>query len=253
MSEEYSKGVSKFLDGSFSEAAELFHEGAREGDILSSFNYAYCLWRGIGVEKNVNEAKSFFSFARDMKGGESCYNLAMIYMQGDGVAKNYRKALDYMKAAAERGCVEAQLYLGMAYTAGCIFEPDVVGIKMIPTHTPEYAVDMPLLEGPIPEFDEEDEELRYSAVKQDQHLAFQWFQISSRHDPTNVEELVAKGKFLYAKCYVDGLGVEFDRIKATRLMLLAGKAGSPDAIRYLAENGILELAPEKKHYIDSGE
>jgi TPR repeat protein len=253
MSEEYSKGVSKFLDGSFSEAAELFHEGAREGDILSSFNYAYCLWRGIGVKKNVNEAKSFFSFARDMKGGESCYNLAMIYMQGDCVAKNYRKALDYMKAAAERGCVEAQLYLGMAYTAGCIFEPDVVGIKMIPTHTPEYAVDMPLLEGPIPEFDEEDEELRYSAVKQDQHLAFQWFQISSRHDPTNVEELVAKGKFLYAKCYVDGLGVEFDRIKATRLMLLAGKAGSPDAIRYLAENGILELAPEKKHYIDSGE
>lgn len=253
MSEEYSKGVSKFLDGSFSEAAELFHEGAREGDILSSFNYAYCLWRGIGVEKNVNEAKSFFSFARDMKGGESCYNLAMIYMQGDGVAKNYRKALDYMKAAAERGCVEAQLYLGMAYTAGCIFEPDVVGIKMIPTHTPEYAVDMPLLEGPIPEFDEEDEERRYSDVKQDQHLAFQWFQISSRHDPTNVEELVAKGKFLYAKCYVDGLGVEFDRIKATRLMLLAGKAGSPDAIRYLAENGILELAPEKNHYIDSGE
>lgn len=253
MSEEYGRAVVKYLDGSFSEAAEMFRELAREGDILASFNYAHCLWRGIGVEKNVAEAKSFFSFARDMKGGESCYNLAIIYLQGDGITKNYPKAFDYMKAAAERGCVEAQLYLGMAYTAGCIFEPDVVGIKMIPTHTPEYAIDMPLLEGPIPEFDEVDEDLRYRAVKQDEHLAFQWFQASSRHEPTNVEELVAKGKFLYAKCYVDGLGVEFDRIKGTRLMLLAGKAGSPDAIRYLAENGMSELAPDKKKYIDSGE
>ena len=253
MSYEYGVAVMNFLEGNFSEAAEMFLDGAREGDILASFNYAYCLWRGIGVEKNVSEAKSFFTFARDMKGGESCYNLAIIYMQGDGVVKNYPKAFDYMKAAAERGCVEAQLYLGMAYTTGCIFEPDVVGIKMIPTHTPEYAVDMPLLEGPIPEFDEEDEERRYKAVKQDEHLAFQWFQTSSRHDPTNVEELVAKGKYLYAKCYVDGLGVEFDKSRANRLMLLAGKAGSMDAVKYLAENGILELTPELREFLGSGE
>ena len=75
---EYGTAVVKFLEGSFSEAAEMFLEGAREGDILASFNYAYCLWRGIGVEKNVREAKSFFEFARDMKGGEACYNLAII-------------------------------------------------------------------------------------------------------------------------------------------------------------------------------
>jgi TPR repeat protein len=253
MSYEYGSAVVDFLEGNFSEAAKMFLEGAREGDILASFNYAYCLWRGIGVKKNVREAKSFFAFARDMKGGESCYNLAMIYMQGDEVPRDYNKAFDYMKASAERGCVEAQLYLGMAYTAGCIFEPDVVGIKMIPTHTPEYAMDMPLLEGPVPEFDEADEDRRYQAVKQDQHLAFQWFQISSRHDPTNVEELVAKGKYLYAKCYVDGLGVEFDKGKANRLMLLAGKSGSPEAIRYLAENGILELTPEVQRFLQNGE
>lgn len=253
MSYEYGAAVLKFLEGNFSEAAEMFHDGAREGDILASFNYAYCLWRGIGVQKDVKEAKSFFAFARDMNGGEACYNLAMIYMQGDGVPKNYAKAFDYMKASAERGCVEAQLYIGMAYTAGCIFEPEVVGIKMIPTHTPEYAMDFPLLEGPIPEFDEEDEERRYQAVKQDEHLAFQWFQTASRHDPTNVDELVAKGKYLYAKCYVDGLGVEFDKTRANRLMLLAGKAGSADAIRYLAENGILELTPEIRKFIGSVE
>jgi TPR repeat protein len=68
-----------------------------------------------------------------------------------------------------------------------------------------------------------------------------------------VDELVAKGKYLYAKCYVDGLGVEFDKTRANRLMLLAGKAGSPDAIRYLAENGILELTPEVQRFLKDGE
>ena len=243
----------KFLEGSFAEAAEMFHDEAREGDVLASFNYGYCLWRGIGVPKNVSEAKSFFAFARDMKGGEACYNIAIIYIQGDGVAKNYKKAMDYMRMSAEQGCIEAQLYLGMAYTTGCIFEPEVVGIKMIPTHTPEYGMDLPMLEGEFREFDEEDEALRYDAVKQDQHSAFQWFQIASRHDPTNVEELSAKSKYLYARCYVDGLGVEFDRMKSNRLMLLAGKAGSAEAIQYIAENGIIaEIAAEKKRLIGEG-
>ncbi len=250
---ELEVAVGKFLEGSFCEAAELFHEGAREGDVLASFNFGYCLWRGIGVDKNVSEAKSFFAFARDMKGGEACYNIAIIYMQGDGMEKNYPKALEYMKISAEQGCIEAQLYLGMAYTAGCIFEPDVVGIRMIPTHTPEYRMDFPMLEGECPEFDEVDEARRYEAVKQDEHSAFQWFQTASRHDPTNVEELSAKSKYLYARCYVDGIGVEFDRMKSNRLMLLAGKAGSAEAIQYIAENGIIaEIAAEKQRLIKGG-
>ena len=243
----------EFLEGHFEEAAEMYHQGARDGDVLASFNYGYCLWRGIGVPKDVKEAKSYFGFARDMKGGEACYNIAMIYMQGEGVTKNYKKALEYMRISAEQGCIEAQLNLGMAYTAGCMFEPDVVGISMIPTHTPEYRMELPMLEGEMPEFDEVDEDMRYSAVKQDANSAFQWFQIASRHDPTNVEDLSAKSKYLYARCYVDGLGVDFDRQKSNRLMLLAGKAGSAEAIQYIAENGIIqEIAAEKERLIKSG-
>ena len=65
-----------------------------------------------------------------------------------------------------------------------------------------------------------------------------WFQAAARHDPTYVEPLVAKGKYLYAKCYIDGLGTEFDRVKGTRLMLVAGKSGSMEAVSYLKENGV---------------
>ena len=227
----------KFLEGDYATAAAMYLEGARDGDALASFNYGYCLAKGLGVEKDPHEAKSFFAFARDLEGGEACYNIAMLYLHGEGVAKDYVKAYEYMKISAGQGCIEAQLYLGMAYTSGCMFEPDIVRISLIPCHTPIYRDDSMLLDGEVIDF-ELDEALRYSAIRQDARQAFEWFQTAARHTPDYVEDLVAKGKYLYARCYVDGLGTDFDRDKSVRLMLLAQKSGSPEATAYIIENGI---------------
>ena len=242
-----------FMQGDLGTAAAMYLEGARDGDALASFNYGYCLWRGMGVAYDPREAKSFFAFARDLEGGEACYNIAMLYLHGEGVAKNYVKSYEYMKISAEQGCIEAQLYLGMAYTSGCMFEPDVTGISMIPCHTPEYRSDDLLLDGDVIDF-EEDEALRYSAIKQDARSAFEWFQTAARHKTDYVEDLVAKGKYLYARCYVDGLGTDFDRDKSVRLMLLAQRSGSPEAAAYILENGITEdmLKTGKQHRLRRG-
>jgi TPR repeat protein len=118
-----------------------------------------------------------------------------------------------------------------------MFEPDIVRISLIPCHTPIYRDDSMLLDGEVLDF-ELDEALRYSAIRQDARQAFEWFQTAARHTPDYVEDLVAKGKYLYARCYVDGLGTDFDRDKSVRLMLLAQKSGSPEATAYIIENGI---------------
>lgn len=237
----YDKSVAdvEFMQGNFDTAASMYLEGAREGDAQASFNYGYCLWRGKGAPYDPKEAKSFFAFARDLEGGEACYNIAMLYLHGEGVAKNYVKAYEYMKISADQGCIEAQLYLGIAYTSGCMFEPEIVGINMIPCHTPEYANTNYLLDGDVIDF-EEDENLRYSAVKQDARRAFECFQTAARHKSDYVEDLVAKGKYLYARCYVDGLGTDFDRDKSVRLMFLAQKSGSAEATAYILENGLTQ-------------
>ena len=227
-----------FLNGEYEAAAEMYREGAREGDELASFNYGYCLWRGIGTEMNALEAKSYFAFSKNMQGGEACYNLAMLYLHGEGVKCNYKLSFQYMCDAAELGCVEAMLYLGMVYTTGCMFEPDIIGISMIPYHKTEYRdFGAQLLVGDVPDF-EEDEERRYSVVAPDAREAFLYFRRASRQDSTYVGELVAKGKFLYAKCFLDGLGVDFDLQRGVRLMLMAGKSGSSDAVAFLGEHGI---------------
>lgn len=227
----------KFLRGDYAGAAKMYLEGARDGDALASFDYGYCLWNGYGVPKDPKEAKSFFAFAKEMEGGEPAYNLAVMYLHGDGVSKNYKKAYEYMELSASLGSIEAQLYLGMAYTSGCMFEPDIIAISMIPCHTPEYRTEMLLLDGDVEDL-ERDEDLRYNAIKQDARRAFEWFQTAARHDPTYVGDLVAKGKFLYARCYVDGLGTDFDRDKSIRLMFLAERSGSAEARAYIAENGL---------------
>jgi len=231
----------EFLEGRLKRAAEMYFELAREGDALAAFNYGYCLWRGLGVEKNSAEAKSFFSFARDLEGGAAAYNIAVMYLHGDGVSKDFKKAYEYMQLSANQGCIEAQLYLGMAYTHGCMYQPEIIGITLIPFHKYELLDPAAFLVGEVPEEEfEADEERRYSAIKQDAKRAFECFRAAARHKPDYVEELNAKGKFLYARCYVDGVGVDFDRDKSIRLMLLAGKSGSQEAITYIAENGLME-------------
>ena len=226
-----------FLREEYEHAAHLYHEGARDGDPYASQSYAYCLMHGLGVERDPVESKSFYAFAVRLEGGEAAYNLAMIYLHGVGRERNFVKAREYMESAAELGCIEAQLYLGMAHTSGCMFEPDVIEIETIPVHKPVYRRYDMLLDGESI-FDEEEEAARYAAIKQDVHAAFYWFQRAARHDSTYVEELSAKGKYLYAKCFADGLGTDFDREKTARLMLVAGAAGSPEALEYIAEHGI---------------
>lgn len=243
----------EFINGNYEAAAEMYHEGARDGDHLAAFNYGYCLWRGIGVERNAAEAKSYFSFARDIEGGAACYNLAIQYLHGDGVAKDFERAIKFMDISASQGCIEAQLYMGMAYTLGCVFEPDVIGISMIPYHKSEYRdYSAPLLSGYVP--DEAEEDMRFAVIKADARRAFEWFRTAARHDPTYVSDLVAKGQYLYAKCYIDGLGTEFDRAKGVRIMLAAGKSGSQEAVAFLKENGVTPaMIAEVAHSRRNGE
>ena len=227
-----------FLKGEYKTAAQMYLEGARDGDELASFNYAYMCWLGLGVERCEEDAKSFFSFARNMRGGEACYNLAIMYLDGLGVKKDYRRALELMTDSADLGCIEAQLYLGMAYTLGYMLYPDIIRISMIPCHKAEYrTANAPMLMGDI-EDEVKDEDLRYSTVRADARQAFEYFRQAAHHDPTYVSELVAKGQFLYAKCYLDGLGVEFDKNKGLKIMLLAGKSGSEEAKDYLVSSGL---------------
>lgn len=220
-----------FMNKEYERAAQMFYEGATEGNAEAAFNYAYCLMNGYGVERDPSLAKSFYVFASH-EIGEASYNLAVMYLRGNGVKRNYKKTFEYMKDAAELGVIEAQLYLGVAYTLGSLFEPDVVSISLLPYHTPEYTETVAYIEGDVPDY-EADEEARIAAVRHDPHSAFSWFKSAAKHSPDYVEDFSQKGKYLYARCFIDGLGTDFNRDRGNALMLLAATDGSAEAMAYL--------------------
>ena len=220
-----------YLDGRYSEAAEIYREGASEGDAECAHNYGHCLLFGIGVERDPVLAKRYFMLASG-RIPASLYNLAVMYLHGTGVPKNYKKTYEYMYDAARGGIIEAETYIGIAHTIGSLFEPDVIAISLIPYHTEIKREEGFLLDGEV-EWDEDDEEAKISAVREDHRSAFEWFRAAAAHSSDYVEDMSRKSKYLYARCYLDGLGTDFDRDRANRLMLVAAKEGSSEAIFYL--------------------
>lgn len=241
------RGKVLFLDGDYSGALEVFCNAARDGDAEACFDYAFCNQFGYGTPVDMKTARSFYNFAKE-RIPEASYNLAVMYLHGVGVARDYRASYEAMRDAANKGVIEAELYLGVAHTMGTLFEPDIIAISRIPYHTPIGRDPSLMLEGDVPD-QLADEEARIKAVRFDPNEAFRWFKTAAMRDHTYVEALSTQSKYLYARCFVDGLGVDFDRTKAEELMLIAAEEGSADALAYIQENAPYRLAelndPEK--------
>ncbi len=243
-------GKALYLEGKYDEALAFFLGGASEGCAECAFHYAYMKLRGVGTAVDFAEARTYFNLASHYV-GEACYNLSVMYMHGLGTTRDYKKSFEYMNDAADMGVIEAQLYLGMAHTIGYLIEPNIISISLIPYHTPEFRDRFAMLEGEVPD-SEEDEEKRIRAVRLDHRTAFEWFRESAMHPSDYVEELSQNAKYLYARCYLDGLGVDFNRDCANRLMLLAAADGSRDAMTYLETEAPYVLASvENKELIEN--
>lgn len=228
-----------FLDGKLEEACNMFYECAREGDAEAAFHYAYCLQYGYGTARNPELARRFYGYAKELV-GEACYNLSLMYLHAEGGEADYRMAYSLMYDAAVADIIEAQLYLAVAHTMGTLFEPDIIGLSLIPYHSHITRDAVYELVGEVP-YSEEDEEMRIRAVRFDPHSAFLWFKRAAKHNSDYVEELASQSKYLFARCFVDGLGTEFDRTRAEELMLVAAADGSPDALRFIEENAPYRL------------
>lgn len=228
------------MDGEHERALAMFYDAAADGDADAAFDYAFCRQFGFGAPADPKAARSFYNFARE-RIADANYNLAVMYMHGTGVERDYRLAYDHMRDAATAGVIEAQLYLGVAHTMGTLFEPDIFAISHLPYHTPIVRDESMALEGEVPDA-EADEEARIRAIRFDPRSAFEWFRVAAAHDPTYVEALSTQGKYLYARCFVDGLGTDFNRKRAEDLMLIAASEGSPDALAFLEERAPYRLS-----------
>ena len=60
--------------------------------------------------------------------------------------------------------------------------------------------------------------------------------------------MLSKGKYLYARCFIDGIGTDFNLNMGNKLMLDAAVYGSAEALEYLKTRApyVLESVKDKR-------
>ncbi|MBQ3064496.1 MAG: sel1 repeat family protein [Clostridia bacterium] len=232
-----------FLDGRYDEAALEYQNGTRAEDPYAAVNLAYMYREGLGVPTDYGLAVSLYESAHYLDAGVAAFNLALCYMRGLGVQTDLKRALFYMEKSAAQGCIDAQLYLGLAYLLGCVYDPvHIRAIHYIPSYHVVYNRTDMLLEGTA---DGTLEDTRWEVLAPDpERSAYMYRQGVQGHDVDEFPQQIGDARYMLGQSLIEGVGgaprprAGFRHIEAAAL-----GSGHEEARQFLCENA--ELA---EHY-----
>ena len=247
------------LQGKHREAFERYFHGATELlDDRAAFDVAYMYHRGFYVPTNYHMARKFYHAASAMEGGAPLFNLALMEIRGLGEAPDFRAALRHMEEAAALKCVDAQLYLGTAYTIGCVFDPlNIECLSMIPFYRVISRTEQALLTGAGLDPQLEDE--RFSVIEADEYAATEMFDRATRHrDDTYISPQIGAARVALGQALIEGFGAEYSPRKGYRLLEKAAlENNSREAAAYLTvhreEARIYGIDAARTKYLLGGE
>ncbi|SNY90964.1 hypothetical protein SAMN04515647_1155 [Cohaesibacter sp. ES.047] len=98
---------------------------AGQGDVAAQTLLGELYYRGLGVERDVKEAASWFELAAAEKDAEAEFALGLLYARGQGVDKNTDKAIELFEKAAAQGQKHAQFNLGLIKLEGQLARQDL--------------------------------------------------------------------------------------------------------------------------------
>lgn len=233
-----------FLDGRYADAILEYREGTRREDVYAAVNLAYMYREGIGVSRDYGMAVSLYLSAMYLDEGVAAFNLALHAMRGLGVRRDLKKALALMEKSAAQGCIDAQLYLGLAYLLGCVYDPvHIRAIHYIPSYHVVYHQSDMLLEGAVQDPTLEDS--RWEIISPDPERSAYMYRLGvQEHDVDEFATQVGDARYMLGQSMIEGVaGAPRPRAGFRHIEAAALNSGSEDAKRFLLENA--ELA---EHY-----
>lgn len=100
-------------------SAQFFKMATQNGIIEAAVEYGKILEDGIGgIDRNTDEALSFYHLAADMDNSEALYRIGRMLESGVGVDKSSKEARHYYLRAAELGNADAMFKIGNLYKKG---------------------------------------------------------------------------------------------------------------------------------------
>lgn len=95
-----------------------FRKAAEQGHRYAIWEMGYAYRKGIGVEKDYDEARKWFSIGAQHNDGACLFELGLMCFQGEGVAKSEAEAVCLWEEASSYDSSNAKLYLGHCYLNG---------------------------------------------------------------------------------------------------------------------------------------
>jgi TPR repeat protein len=123
----FSLGLEAYKEGKFRRAFDAWNLGAYEGNTEAQFNLGVLYLEGTGVERNAEQARTWFMKAAEKNHVLAQYNLGHMALSGMGSEKNIQEAIKWWKLAAEGGHFQAQFNYGRALYLGIDGHEDKAG------------------------------------------------------------------------------------------------------------------------------
>lgn len=100
-------------------------QDAELGDAMAQYFVGQMYRKGDGVEKNSEQALSWYRKAAEQGNRPALYNLGWMYDSGEDVPKDLEKALFWYEKAAQQGDPYAPFNIGAMYYSGRDFPKDL--------------------------------------------------------------------------------------------------------------------------------
>jgi len=192
---------------------------AEQGDLEAICEVGRRYYNGIGLQKNVDQAFSFFLKAALMGHPAAQNNVAWCYEVGDGVQQSLEKAFEWYEMSANNGCSMAQYSLGWMYSNG-VYVPKnqskaiswIIQAAESGHAMAQYKLGMAYLEG--------------TGVDQNLIIANHWLMLSA-------DQGIIFAQYQLAENYYHGRGCKQDIIKAKQMWLLSAERGFDRSARAL--------------------
>jgi TPR repeat protein len=108
-------------------AADLYSQGAEQGDATAALRLGLLIDQGTVSQKDYGDAGIWFKKACELGSLPGCHNAAVAYEYGkNGFEKDFNQARHYYQIAAEKGYMQSQYNLGSLYSNNYITPPNNV-------------------------------------------------------------------------------------------------------------------------------
>lgn len=116
----FKEANSLYAAGKYTEAIEIWHPLAEQGNARAQYAMGAMYSQGKGVAENHQEAVKWYRLAAEQGHAKAQLFLGMAYAQGQGVIEDKQEAVKWYRLAAKQGNSDAQGLLGLAYDFGSV-------------------------------------------------------------------------------------------------------------------------------------